>query len=133
MANTRGATEIDQHVGARLRVRRQLLGMSQQALGQRLGVTFQQVQKYERGANRIGASRLFFVAQALDVPVGYFFEGLDEFGQLSGDAQQEDLYAFISSPDGVAFALAFLSIEASAVRRKLIELARVLGGADEDV
>src|SRR5689334_4362799 len=68
---------VDVHVGARVRQRRTLLGMSQEKLGDALGLTFQQVQKYERGANRIGASRLHHVSQVLDVPVGYFFEDLE--------------------------------------------------------
>ena len=69
----RNATEIDQYVGSRMRVRRIEIGMSQEALGDQLGVTFQQVQKYERGANRISASRLFFLANALGVPIGFFY------------------------------------------------------------
>ena len=78
--SARGPTSIDQHVGARLRLRRSMLDMSQSELGEKLGVTFQQVQKYERGTNRIGASRLFHVAKVMEVPVAYFFEGLDESG-----------------------------------------------------
>ncbi|CAA7625729.1 helix-turn-helix domain-containing protein [Magnetospirillum sp. UT-4] len=69
---------IDSHVGGRVRLRRTLLGMTQERLAALLGLTFQQIQKYERGANRIGASRLFDLARVLDVPVGYFFEGLAE-------------------------------------------------------
>lgn len=133
MSGTRSATEIDQHVGARLRVRRQVLGMSQEALGERLGVTFQQVQKYERGSNRVSASRLFFLADALDVPVSYFFDGLAESGSATGEAASGDLYAFITSPDGVALASAFSSIGDRAVRRKLIELARAVSGGVDTV
>jgi transcriptional regulator with XRE-family HTH domain len=75
--NPREATNIDAHVGARVRLRRQWLKLSQEKLANALGITFQQVQKYERGDNRIGASRLYDMARALDVPVGYFFDGLD--------------------------------------------------------
>src|SRR5512145_1807794 len=67
---------IDVHVGSRVRLRRTLLGMSQEKLGEAIGLTFQQVQKYERGANRIGSSRLFDLARVLDVPVSYFFEDM---------------------------------------------------------
>jgi len=69
---------IDIHVGARVRLRRTLLGMSQEKLGEALGLTFQQVQKYERGVNRIGASRLFDLARVLDVPIGFFFDDMPE-------------------------------------------------------
>ena len=122
-AHTRSPTSIDQHVGARLRLRRSLLEMSQAELGERLGVTFQQVQKYERGANRIGASRLFQVAKALGVPVGYFYEGLDDEGGLT-DGQPEALYDFITSPDGMDLAKAFQAVESQPVRRQLITLMR---------
>lgn len=132
MPNTRSANEIDQHVGARLRIRRLAIEMSQESLGERLGVSFQQIQKYERGSNRISASRLFFLADALDVPVAHFFDGLDDSGRVSGEAVPDDLYAFITSPDGVALAAAFSSIDDQAVRRKLVELARAVGGGDDE-
>ena len=127
--NPRGPTSIDQHVGARLRLRRTMLDMSQSELGEKLGVTFQQVQKYERGANRIGASRLFHVARVLDVPVSYFFEGLDESGdsRLEG-GDSETLYDFIASPDGLALASAFSGIKDQIVRRRVIDLLRSLNG-----
>src|SRR5256714_12611645 len=73
-ARKRSPNAIDIHVGSRIRLRRTLLGMSQEKLGEAIGLTFQQVQKYERGANRIGSSRLFDLARVLDVPVSYFFE-----------------------------------------------------------
>ncbi len=73
-----GPDPIDVHVGTRVRVRRTLLGMNQTQLGEALGLTFQQVQKYENGKNRISASRLFQISRILEVPVAYFFEGLDE-------------------------------------------------------
>ncbi len=72
------ANEIDAHVGARLRLRRLLLGISQEKLGDALGLTFQQIQKYERGANRVGASRLFDMSRVLDVPVAYFFDDMPD-------------------------------------------------------
>ncbi len=74
MATKSRATPIDAHVGRRLRLRRTLLGMNQSALGQAVGLTFQQIQKYERGANRIGSSRLYQFCQVLDVPVSFFFD-----------------------------------------------------------
>ena len=78
---------VDVHVGTRLRLRRTMLGMSQEQLGEALGLTFQQVQKYERGANRVGASRLFDLSRVLDVRVGYFFEGLSASDQASSPVE----------------------------------------------
>ena len=125
--SARGPTSIDQHVGARLRLRRSMLEMSQSELGDKLGVTFQQVQKYERGTNRIGASRLFNVAKVMEVPVAYFFEGLDESGssELQG-TESDTLYDFIASPDGLALASAFSGIADQTVRRRVIDLLRSL-------
>jgi transcriptional regulator with XRE-family HTH domain len=104
-----------------------MLDMSQSELGEKLGVTFQQVQKYERGTNRIGASRLFNVARVMDVPVAYFFEGLDEEGtsELKND-DSATLYDFIASPDGLALASAFAGIQDQTVRRRVIDLLRSL-------
>jgi transcriptional regulator with XRE-family HTH domain len=124
---------IDRHVGARVRLRRKMLKMSQETLGEALGVTFQQVQKYERGANRIGASRLFRTAQVLQVPVGYFFEGLDVEGgpTVQGFAEDDQtplIYDFIASPEGVALASAFGQITDPQVRRRVLELVRALAG-----
>lgn len=126
-ANPRGPNPIDVHVGARIRLRRQLVKMSQEKLGDELGVTFQQVQKYERGTNRIGASRLFHVAKVMEVPVSYFFEGLEEDGssELKG-AESDTLYDFIASPDGLALAQAFAGIKDQTVRRRVIDLLRSL-------
>src|SRR5690242_11474251 len=70
------ASPIDAHVGSRIRLRRTLMGMSQERLGEALGLTFQQVQKYERGVNRVGASRLFDLSRVLDVPIGFFFDDM---------------------------------------------------------
>jgi transcriptional regulator with XRE-family HTH domain len=91
---------IDVHVGKRLRLRRTLLGMSQERLGERLGLTFQQVQKYERGANRIGSSRLFELGQILDVPVSFFFDDMPRTETAAGHA------AVGFGPDGLARAAA---------------------------
>jgi transcriptional regulator with XRE-family HTH domain len=125
--SARGPTSIDQHVGARLRLRRSLLEMSQSQLGEKLGVTFQQIQKYERGTNRIGASRLFNVSRVMEVPVAYFFEGLDEAGKPElRDDDSDTLYDFIASPDGLALASAFSSIKDQTVRRRVIDLLRSL-------
>jgi transcriptional regulator with XRE-family HTH domain len=122
--STRGATGIDVHVGARLRVRRGQMDMSQSDLGERLGVTFQQIQKYERGTNRVGASRLFNMARVMEVPVNYFYDGLDEAGEVPDRKTADQLYDFIASPDGLALADAFTKIKDQEVRRRFIDLLR---------
>ena len=108
---------LDAYIGARVRMRRLMLNMSQEVLSGQLGVTFQQVQKYEKGLNRISASRLFELAQALRVPVGYFYDGLDEADGVarangSGDGMQDNppvspLMEFMSSGAGVELNQAF--------------------------
>lgn len=128
----RSPNPIDVHVGARVRMRRLLVGLSQDKLGEALGVTFQQVQKYERGANRIGASRLFEIARVLTVPVGFFFEGVDSAvsGGFAEDDQTPLVDDFINSPEGVALAAAFNKIRDQKVRRRILELVRTLAGED---
>ncbi|MHA6287824.1 helix-turn-helix domain-containing protein [Maricaulis sp. CAU 1757] len=133
--NPRGPNPIDVHVGARVRLRRQLLKMSQEKLGDELGVTFQQVQKYERGANRVGASRLYRMSRVLDVPVQFFFEGLGEKSASTGMAEGDQtpvVYDFIQSSDGVALAEAFSRIKEAKVRRRVLELVRTLASEAED-
>ncbi len=123
---------VDVHVGARVRMRRVLVGMSQEKLGSELGLTFQQVQKYEKGANRIGASRLYQISTILGVPVAFFFDGLDE-GADSGrgvDGLGEEASGYstdmLSSPEGIALNRAFFKISDAAVRRRLIDLVKSL-------
>jgi len=127
----RSPNPVDIHVGTRIRLRRQLLKMSQEKLGDQLGVTFQQVQKYERGANRVGASRLWKMSQVLDVPVDFFYEGLDEAAATANFAKGDKtpiVQEFINSSDGVSLAMAVSKIENKAVRRQILELARSLSG-----
>jgi transcriptional regulator with XRE-family HTH domain len=96
------ASPIDAHVGARVRLRRTLLGMSQEKLGDALGLTFQQVQKYERGVNRIGASRLFDLARVLDVPIGFFFDDLPpEMGGNTAVRSRPALFGFAETAEGL--------------------------------
>ena len=131
----RAANPVDVHVGTRLRLRRQVLKMSQTHLGDLLGVTFQQVQKYERGSNRVGASRLWKISHVLNVDVGFFFDGLEEEGSISefvADDQLPIVYDFIKSTDGVALAKAVSQINNKAVRRQVLELARALSKASID-
>lgn len=127
---------IDVHVGGRVRLRRMLIGMSQERLGEQLGLTFQQVQKYEKGTNRIGASRLFQIAQILGVPVQFFYEDLGQSaveGPLGfADADPgENVMDFVSSTEGLALNRAYARISDSNVRRRILELVRVLAGDRE--
>jgi transcriptional regulator with XRE-family HTH domain len=122
---------IDKHVGSRVRMRRMLIGMSQEKLGEALGLTFQQVQKYEKGSNRIGASRLHQIASVLGVSIESFYQGAPKLGSASAGAAEErasaDLSEFLSSSDGVALMRGFLAIKDGKVRRRVVELVASLG------
>lgn len=118
----------DVYVGSRVRLRRKMLGLSQEKLGDKLGITFQQIQKYEKGTNRVGASRLQAMANALDVPISYFFP--DSAQGAQGTGLQEEGAAFMmdmmSSAEGLDLSRAFVKIRSSKVRRKVVELVRAL-------
>ena len=123
---------IDVHVGGRIRLRRNMLAMSQERLGESLGITFQQIQKYETGTNRVGASRLQAIAQILEVPVSFFFEDAPG-GGVAGLAEESSttyVVDFLSSTEGLQLNRAFVRIADPKVRRKIIDLVRTL--ADED-
>src|SRR5665647_101844 len=130
---SRRANPVDVHVGARVRLRRMLLGMSQEKLGENLGLTFQQVQKYEKGINRIGASRLFDLSQVLGVPVQFFYEEL-AVGRAQGAAgfgeRPAESYAveFLGSREGLELNKAFARISDPKVRRSIVELVRAFAG-----
>lgn len=122
------AHPIDVHVGRRVRLRRRELGVSQQRLAEGLGLTFQQVQKYERGANRISASKLYEIGRLLSVPIGWFFEGLDDPASPNTDeytsAWSKVVEEMMAEPNGQALAEAFLRIRRRSVKRGLADLAR---------
>jgi transcriptional regulator with XRE-family HTH domain len=136
--SSRRPNPVDVHVGSRVRLRRMLLGMSQEKLGERLGLTFQQVQKYEKGINRIGASRLFDLAQVLGVPIQFFYEE----APVSGDALTADaagfadrrgesyIVEFLNSREGLELNRAFVRIQDAKVRRSIVELVRSLASED---
>ncbi|MEX2692802.1 helix-turn-helix domain-containing protein [Rhizobium mongolense] len=122
---------IDVYVGGRLRLRRKVLGLSQCSLADALGITFQQVQKYEKGMNRIGASRLQRIAEILKVPVGFFFENnASASPDVEPRRETDDVTLFMTSKEGVALSRAFLAIEDPNVRQKLLALTRSLGSAN---
>src|SRR5262245_48481625 len=125
---------IDQHVGSRVRMRRLMLAMSQEKLGDALGLTFQQVQKYEKGTNRIGASRLQQISHILQVPVAFFFEGAPNalapqgFGSALSMAEIDD---FISDSEGLRLISAFMRIDNAALRRRIVMLVQEIAGDDD--
>lgn len=129
---------IDVHVGKRVRLRRTLLGMSQQKLGEAVGLTFQQIQKYERGANRIGSSRLFHLAQVLEVPVSFFFdhlparpaaEGAQGLSETPSSAYGHDPLA---KRETLEFVRAYYRISDPELRRRLFELTKTLAELSEN-
>jgi transcriptional regulator with XRE-family HTH domain len=107
-------------------MRRKILGVSQEKLAEVLGLTFQQVQKYERGANRVSASKLYEIARALSSPVSYFFEGLSDPSALSVDdeAMDSSMHDFLMTPEGIELASTFPKIRRTRVRRRLLDLVR---------
>ena len=122
---TKPPNPIDQHVGSRVRMRRAILGMTQEKLGLALGLTFQQVQKYEKGTNRIGASRLQAIAKILDVPPSYFFEGTSEIlGDLSGFADGSRTFVpdLVTTAEGLQLNRAFAKITDPKIRKRLVDL-----------
>jgi transcriptional regulator with XRE-family HTH domain len=126
-------TSIDQHVGARVRMQRNLVGISQTELGRRSGgITFQQVQKYENGTNRIGASRLHLISQALGVPIAFFYEGGPDESPRSGRRASQsvvpDLSRLLATSDAVDLMKAFVRINDRALRRTIVALAQELAG-----
>jgi transcriptional regulator with XRE-family HTH domain len=130
--NKKKPNPIDIHVGSRIRLRRTMLGMSQEKLGESLGITFQQIQKYEKGTNRVGASRLQNISSILNVPVSFFFE--DAPGEQSGNAvsgmaeasSSNYVVDFLSSSEGLQLNRAFVKISDAKVRRKVVELVKAL-------
>ena len=121
---------VDVHVGGRVRLRRTLLGMSQEKLGEALGLTFQQVQKYERGANRIGASRLYDLSRVLDVPVSFFFD------DMALESDQGARAAVLADPmakrETLELVRAYYKVSNPAVRKRLFELAKALASSDSE-
>jgi transcriptional regulator with XRE-family HTH domain len=130
----RGPNPVDLHVGARVRMRRKFLGMSQEGLAETIELTFQQVQKYERGSNRISASKLYEIARALKAPVAYFFEGYGENEAVEGFSESESeqfVHGFLMTTEGIELAEAFPRIKNAKHRRRILELVRALAEDDD--
>ena len=125
---------VDRHVGSRVRMRRMMLSMSQEKLGDALGLTFQQVQKYEKGTNRIGASRLQQIANILQVPVAFLFDGAPDTpgSARSGKDTPSPTYVaeFLATSDGLALTKAFMQIEDPKLRRRIVDLVQQIAGDD---
>jgi transcriptional regulator with XRE-family HTH domain len=134
VAAKKAPNPIDKHVGSRVRMRRMMLNMSQEKLGDALGLTFQQVQKYEKGTNRIGASRLQQISQILQVPVEFFFEGAPHLGggsRAEADAPSHAYVSeFLSSSDGLALTKAFMRIGDAKLRRCIVSLVEQIAALD---
>jgi len=117
---------VDKHVGSRVRMRRMMIGVSQEKLGEKLGITFQQIQKYEKGTNRIGASRLQQIATVLAVPPAFFFEGApipeSGGGALTETPSPAYISDFLATSDGLALTKAFMKIRDPKVRRRIVDL-----------
>jgi transcriptional regulator with XRE-family HTH domain len=132
MTDERATNAVDRRLGQRVRARRLEIGMSQERLADLLGVTFQQVQKYEKGVNRMAASRLFAIAAALEMPIPRFFEGLSH-GRASGVAEKEDSYIHdaLATPEGAQLMAMFASIKSAKVRRRVLDLVRAITEENE--
>ena len=135
LLESRPPNPVDLHVGARIRLRRRMQGVSQEKLADALGLTFQQVQKYERGANRVSASKLYEIATALQAPVSYFFDGLadpstDEGGHTR-PSDEQTVHAFLMTAEGLELAKLFPGLPRVRIRRRFLDLMRALAGVDD--
>ena len=135
VARVKDPQPVDRHVGSRVRMRRMMVGMSQEKLGQACGITFQQVQKYEKGTNRMGASRLHQISRVLDVPVEFFYEGApSEEGtgaSAVGDRNARSITEFLATPEGLELVRAFMAVTDKRLRRRIVDLAKaVAAGSD---
>jgi transcriptional regulator with XRE-family HTH domain len=127
------AHPVDLYVGARLRIRRKVLGLSQTQLADALGITFQQVQKYERGANRISASKLYEAAKLLQSPVSYFFDGLEETSNgEADDGFSRRMTQFVATPEGLELAGLFPRLGDRRLRRRVVDLVRAMVDDEPD-
>jgi transcriptional regulator with XRE-family HTH domain len=129
--NRRGTTAVDTHIGQKIRARRTLLGLSQTELGVAAGIAFQQIQKYEKGTNRVGASRLQQFSEALGVPPSYFFEGAPTVGKKmpapkEGELPEGSIVSFLGTREGAALVRGFLAIKEKLIRQNLVKFIATL-------
>jgi transcriptional regulator with XRE-family HTH domain len=130
---TKGPQDVDRHVGARVRMQRMLIGMSQEHLGHACGITFQQIQKYEKGTNRIGASRLHQIARTLQAPVEFFYEGAspEASGPIVVSAGARSVVDFLATSEGLELVKAFVAVKDQKVRRRIVDLTKAAAPPDE--
>jgi transcriptional regulator with XRE-family HTH domain len=129
-----GPNPVDRHVGLRIRMRRKELGISQERLAESIGLTFQQVQKYERAANRVSASKLWEMSRALSTNISYFYEGLGDALETPGsNLPRESMQDFLLTPEGIELAAVFPKIAKGRVRRKILDLVRAMAGEPDAV
>jgi transcriptional regulator with XRE-family HTH domain len=129
-----GPNPVDRHVGLRIRMRRKELGISQERLAEAIGLTFQQVQKYERAANRVSASKLWEMSRALSTNISYFYEGLGDTLEAPGsNLPRESMQDFLLTPEGIELAAIFPKIAKGKVRRKILDLVRAMAGEPDAV
>jgi transcriptional regulator with XRE-family HTH domain len=134
LARVKDPQPVDRHVGSRVRMQRMLTGISQEKLGAACGITFQQIQKYEKGSNRMGASRLHQIARVLGVPVEFFYEGVPT-GQGSGgpivvDRDSRSLTDFLATSEGLELVKAFMAVKDQKVRRRIVDLTRAVAAGE---
>jgi len=128
----RAPNPVDRHVGLRIRLRRKELGVSQERLAESIGLTFQQVQKYERAANRVSASKLWEMARALKTSVAYFYEGLGDPAAVNAENDSRDtVHDFLLTPEGMELATLFPRVRRARVRRRLLDLVRTMAEESE--
>lgn len=128
MTSKRAPNPVDVHVGTRMRMRRMMLSVSQEKLGEALGVSFQQIQKYEKGTNRIGAGRLQDIATNLEVPISYFYDDMPGTERTDGFSEAGVSYVsdLLVLPEGMELTRAFLQIKDAGVRRRIVELVKAI-------
>jgi len=128
-SGTKEPQDVDRHVGSRVRMQRMAIGMSQEKLGDACGITFQQIQKYEKGMNRMGASRLHQIARILQVPVEFFYEGVPS-GPDSGTSSRS-MTDFLGTSDGLELVRAFMAVKDAKVRRRIVDLTKAAAAHEE--
>jgi transcriptional regulator with XRE-family HTH domain len=131
MSDERLANSVDEHIGKRVKSRRLQIDLSQEKLADLVGVTFQQIQKYENGVNRVAASRLWEMAKALGVPVSFFYEGLSVSGGVREESE-DIVYDMLATPEGQRLLQIFGAIKSPKLRRRVLELVRVMAAEDDD-
>ena len=133
-SGTKEPQDVDRHVGSRVRMQRMAIAMSQEKLGDACGITFQQIQKYEKGTNRMGASRLHQIARILQVPVEFFYKGVPsgpDSGKPLADTSSRLMTEFLGTSDGLELVRAFMAVKDAKVRRRIVNLTRAAAAQEE--